>query len=86
MPLALLVAAVYRKFGFVEEGPADQAVRRASGELRDAIDMGLLLWAEPSACRLRGRLLVPETEPLRPARGGEVLERARRRREAGGGL
>ena len=35
--------ALYRKFGFVEEGRRVQQYRRASGELWDAIDMGLLL-------------------------------------------
>jgi RimJ/RimL family protein N-acetyltransferase len=35
--------ALYRKFGFVEEGRARKHYRRASGELWDAIAMGLLL-------------------------------------------
>jgi RimJ/RimL family protein N-acetyltransferase len=35
--------ALYRKFGFVEEGHRVKHYRRASGELWDAIDMGLLL-------------------------------------------
>jgi ribosomal protein S18 acetylase RimI-like enzyme len=35
--------ALYRKFGFVEEGRRIKQYRRASGELWDAIDMGLLL-------------------------------------------
>jgi ribosomal protein S18 acetylase RimI-like enzyme len=35
--------ALYRKFGFVEEGRHVKQYRRASGELWDAIDMGLLL-------------------------------------------
>jgi len=35
--------ALYRKFGFVEEGHRVKQYRRASGELWDAIDMGLLL-------------------------------------------
>ena len=35
--------AVYRKFGFVEEGRRVRHLRRASGELWDPIDMGLLL-------------------------------------------
>jgi ribosomal protein S18 acetylase RimI-like enzyme len=34
---------LYRKFGFVEEGRRVKQYRRASGELWDAIDMGLLL-------------------------------------------
>ena len=35
--------ALYRKFGFVEEGRRVKHYRRASGELWDGIDMGLLL-------------------------------------------
>jgi RimJ/RimL family protein N-acetyltransferase len=35
--------ALYRKFGFVEEGRRIRHMRRASGELWDLIDMGLLL-------------------------------------------
>jgi RimJ/RimL family protein N-acetyltransferase len=35
--------ALYRKFGFVEEGRRVKHYRRAGGELWDAIDMGLLL-------------------------------------------
>jgi ribosomal protein S18 acetylase RimI-like enzyme len=35
--------ALYRRFGFVEEGRRTKHFRRASGELWDAIDMGLLL-------------------------------------------
>jgi RimJ/RimL family protein N-acetyltransferase len=35
--------ALYRKFGFVEEGRRVKHYRRASGELWDAVDMGLLL-------------------------------------------
>ena len=35
--------ALYRKFGFVEEGHRVKHFRRASGELWDAVDMGLLL-------------------------------------------
>jgi RimJ/RimL family protein N-acetyltransferase len=35
--------ALYRKFGFVEEGRRVKHYRRASGELWDAIEMGLLL-------------------------------------------
>lgn len=35
--------ALYRKFGFVEEGRRVKQYRRQSGELWDAIDMGLLL-------------------------------------------
>jgi ribosomal protein S18 acetylase RimI-like enzyme len=35
--------ALYRKFGFVEEGRRVKQYRRTSGELWDALDMGLLL-------------------------------------------
>ena len=35
--------ALYRKFGFVEEGRHVKQYRRASGELWDSVDMGLLL-------------------------------------------
>jgi RimJ/RimL family protein N-acetyltransferase len=35
--------ALYRKYGFVEEGRRVKHYRRASGELWDAIEMGLLL-------------------------------------------
>jgi RimJ/RimL family protein N-acetyltransferase len=35
--------ALYRKLGFVEEGRRVQHMRRASGELWDLIEMGLLL-------------------------------------------
>jgi ribosomal protein S18 acetylase RimI-like enzyme len=35
--------ALYRKFGFVEEGRRVKHYQRASGELWDAIEMGLLL-------------------------------------------
>jgi RimJ/RimL family protein N-acetyltransferase len=35
--------ALYRKFGFVEEGRRVEHMRRASGELWDLIEMGLLL-------------------------------------------
>jgi ribosomal protein S18 acetylase RimI-like enzyme len=35
--------ALYRKFGFVEEGRRVKHYRRANGELWDAIEMGLLL-------------------------------------------
>lgn len=35
--------ALYRKFGFVEEGRHVKQYRRESGELWDSIDMGLLL-------------------------------------------
>jgi RimJ/RimL family protein N-acetyltransferase len=35
--------ALYRKFGFVEEGRRVKHFRRQSGELWDAIEMGLLL-------------------------------------------
>ena len=39
--------AVYRKFGFVEEGRRIAHYRRANGELWDAIVMGLLLGLHP---------------------------------------
>jgi RimJ/RimL family protein N-acetyltransferase len=35
--------ALYRKFGFVEEGRRPKQIRRQSGELWDLVDMGLLL-------------------------------------------
>jgi ribosomal protein S18 acetylase RimI-like enzyme len=35
--------ALYKKFGFIEEGRRVKQYRRASGELWDAVDMGLLL-------------------------------------------
>jgi RimJ/RimL family protein N-acetyltransferase len=35
--------ALYRKFGFVEEGRLVKQFRRSSGELWDAVQMGLLL-------------------------------------------
>lgn len=35
--------ALYRKFGFVEEGRRHRHMRRANGELWDLIEMGLLL-------------------------------------------
>jgi putative acetyltransferase len=35
--------ALYRKFGFVEEGRRVRHMRRANGELWDLIEMGLLL-------------------------------------------
>jgi RimJ/RimL family protein N-acetyltransferase len=35
--------ALYRKFGFVEEGRRTKHMRRANGELWDLIEMGLLL-------------------------------------------
>jgi ribosomal protein S18 acetylase RimI-like enzyme len=35
--------ALYRKYGFVEEGRRVKQYRRQSGELWDAVDMGLLL-------------------------------------------
>jgi len=35
--------ALYRKFGFVEEGRRIKHYRRASGELWDTVEMGLLL-------------------------------------------
>jgi RimJ/RimL family protein N-acetyltransferase len=38
--------ALYRKFGFEQEGYRKKHMRRASGELWDLIDMGLLLVRE----------------------------------------
>jgi ribosomal protein S18 acetylase RimI-like enzyme len=35
--------ALYRKFGFVEEGRRPKQMRRASGELWDLVEMGLML-------------------------------------------
>ena len=35
--------ALYRKFGFAEEGRRTQHIRRANGELWDLVEMGLLL-------------------------------------------
>jgi putative acetyltransferase len=35
--------ALYRKYGFVEEGRRVKQIRRANGELWDVVDMGLLL-------------------------------------------
>jgi len=35
--------ALYKKFGFVEEGRRVKQLRRSSGELWDVVDMGLLL-------------------------------------------
>lgn len=37
--------ALYRKFGFVEEGRLVRHVRRADGQLWDLIEMGLLLYS-----------------------------------------
>jgi RimJ/RimL family protein N-acetyltransferase len=42
-PTNAAAIALYRKCGFVEEGRRTKQVRRASGELWDAIVMGLLL-------------------------------------------
>ncbi len=38
--------AVYRKFGFLEEGRRRKQLRRANGALWDLVDMGLLLTPE----------------------------------------
>ena len=35
--------ALYRKYGFVEEGRRVKHYRRANGELWDTVEMGLLL-------------------------------------------
>jgi RimJ/RimL family protein N-acetyltransferase len=37
--------ALYRKFGFIEEGRRVQHIRRSTGEIWDVIDMGLQLTA-----------------------------------------
>jgi RimJ/RimL family protein N-acetyltransferase len=42
-PHNVAAIALYRKFGFVEEGHLVRQYRRASGELWDSIVMGLLL-------------------------------------------
>ena len=42
-PHNVAAIALYTKFGFVEEGRRVKQYRRSSGELWDAIDMGLLL-------------------------------------------
>ena len=44
--------ALYRRFGFIEEGRRVQHIRRASGELWDVIEMGLLL-SPPRRSRVR---------------------------------
>lgn len=42
-PHNVAAIALYRRFGFVEEGRRIKQFRRASGELWDSIEMGLLL-------------------------------------------
>ena len=42
-PHNVAAIALYRKFGFAEEGRHTKHMRRANGELWDLIDMGLLL-------------------------------------------
>jgi RimJ/RimL family protein N-acetyltransferase len=42
-PTNAAAIALYRKYGFVEEGRRTKQIRRANGELWDAIVMGLLL-------------------------------------------
>ncbi|HEV8104200.1 MAG TPA: GNAT family N-acetyltransferase [Gaiellaceae bacterium] len=42
-PHNVAAIALYRKFGFVEEGHRIKQIRRQSGELWDVLDMGLLL-------------------------------------------
>ena len=42
--------ALYRRFGFVEEGRRVKQYRRASGELWDTVDMGLLLESDELRC------------------------------------
>jgi ribosomal protein S18 acetylase RimI-like enzyme len=43
LPHNAAAIALYRKFGFIEEGRRVKHYRRASGDLWDAIEMGLLL-------------------------------------------
>jgi RimJ/RimL family protein N-acetyltransferase len=50
--------ALYRKFGFVEEGRLVKQYRRASGELWDTVQMGLLL-DDRQSCRSRSRRSSP---------------------------
>lgn len=42
-PHNVAAIALYRKFGFVDEGYRKRHMRRASGELWDLVEMGLLL-------------------------------------------
>jgi ribosomal protein S18 acetylase RimI-like enzyme len=42
-PHSAAAIALYRKYGFVEEGRRIKQIRRQSGELWDVVDMGLLL-------------------------------------------
>src|SRR5579864_6264228 len=42
-PHNVAAIALYRKFGFVQEGHRVKQYRRANGELWDSLDMGLLL-------------------------------------------
>lgn len=42
-PHNVAAIALYRKYGFVEEGRRVKQYRRANGELWDTVDMGLLL-------------------------------------------
>jgi len=42
-PVNAAAIGLYRKFGFVEEGRRVKHLRRASGELWDVLEMGLLL-------------------------------------------
>jgi RimJ/RimL family protein N-acetyltransferase len=51
--------ALYKKFGFVEEGRLVRHVRRADGQLWDLIEMGLLL--------SRARQVTPARWPTPPA-------------------
>lgn len=47
--------ALYRKFGFVEEGRREKHIRRANGELWDLLEMGLLLGGSPVRGGAEGR-------------------------------
>ncbi len=48
--------ALYRKFGFVQEGRLVRHVRRADGQFWDLIEMGLLLGDEPAQREMMRRL------------------------------
>jgi RimJ/RimL family protein N-acetyltransferase len=74
--------ALYRKVGFVEEGRRVKHFRRASGELWDAIEMGLLLddainrdpggVTEQTAARLRGHAGLAGGTAVSPAISDET--------------
>jgi RimJ/RimL family protein N-acetyltransferase len=62
--------ALYSKFGFVEEGLRVKQIRRASGELWDVIDMGLLPQLGLTEGRVRER---PLTRAARSIRASDML-------------